>query len=112
MEDETELVQYGQSDEISFEKLRLNNPEPSDRVKWPTRDSPTDQYKFNSVWLELGQNLIVVERSTYSLLEWLGDVGGLFDGLKLVTNPFIGLFAAYSLQNNLISLAFRNTDLV
>jgi len=27
---------------------------------------------------------LVVNRQTYSLLDWLGDMGGLFDALKII----------------------------
>ena len=42
------------------------------------------------------------------MLEWLGDVGGLFDGLKLFTDPFIGFFATFGLKSTILSIAFKN----
>ena len=41
------------------------------------------------MWLELDSDLTMVERKTYDLLEWLGDVGGLFDMLFLIGHSFI-----------------------
>ena len=42
-------------------------------------------------------DLKIIERSTYSILEWLGDVGGLFDMLCLIGGFLIGPLATYSL---------------
>ena len=39
------------------------------------------KYKFTSIDLILSSDIIVHERETYSILEWLGDIGGLFDAL-------------------------------
>ena len=47
------------------------------------------------------------ERSTYSLLEWLGDVGGLFDGLGLIAHLVIGPVATFVLKAEILSLVFR-----
>ena len=35
-------------------------------------------------------------RSVYSLLDYLGDVGGLLDGLKLIASSLIAPFSGYS----------------
>ena len=62
LEDETDLVQYGQSEELTFEKVRVENSQASDMNKWPTKENPTNGYKFNSLWLELGQEYLMIER--------------------------------------------------
>ena len=95
---------------MTFEKLRVGTPQPSELTEWPTKEKPTNEYKFGSLWLELGQDYFIVQRQTYSLLEWLGDVGGLFDGLKLIASPLTGLLAAHNLKSSLLSIAFRNED--
>ena len=43
----------------------------------------------------------VIERKTYSILEWLGDVGGLFDGLRLMFGQLIGPMAMFALKTSL-----------
>ena len=40
----------------------------------------------------------MIERQTYSLLDWIGDIGGLFDGLNLLISKFIAPIAAFALQ--------------
>ena len=39
-----------------------------------------------------------IERQTYSLLEWVGDVGGLYDGLLIVLGPIFSLTTIFSYQ--------------
>ena len=51
----------------------------------------------------------VIERQTYSVLEWLGDVGGLYDMLGLIGGALIGPLAAFSLKAELLTQAFRYT---
>ena len=47
------------------------------------------------------------ERSTYSFLEWLGDVGGLFDGLGLIFRVLIGPFSAFAVKAELLTKIFK-----
>ena len=69
---------------------------------WPTKDAPV-VYKFNSIWMELRQYKIVIDRQTYSLLEWLGDVGGLYDGLDIMFRFLLGPFAIFNLNSELLA---------
>ena len=46
-------------------------------------------------------------RETYSLLDWMGDLGGLIDALIIVTNYIVAPFAGYRLQAALTSSLFR-----
>ena len=36
------------------------------------------------VWIELNKSVLIRSRSIYHVLDFLGDVGGLFDALKLI----------------------------
>ena len=47
------------------------------------------------------------ERSTYSGLEWLGDIGGLFDGLYLITKIFISPVVTFALHSKIMTFIFR-----
>ena len=62
-----------------YEQWRIEEPYPSAIQTFPTKEEPEKAYKIIGAWIELGQDLIYVERQTYSFLEWLGDVGGLFE---------------------------------
>lgn len=51
----------------------------------------------------------VIERSTYSAFDWLGDVGGLFGILCLFGGSIIGPLTAFSLKSKILTQAFRHT---
>ena len=59
------------------------------------------------MWFNLDAKQNVIERSTYSLLDWLGDVGGLFDGLILMTRWFVSPLVVFALRAKLLSQIFR-----
>ena len=62
--------------------------------------------------MELNAKKKVFERQTYSLLEWLGDVGGLYDGELLIGRFIVGPLADFAVSSALLtkifSLAPRN----
>ena len=47
-------------------------------------ENPDGQYKFCSVDVNVDKSFIDVNRSVYGILDWLGDMGGLTDGVKLI----------------------------
>ena len=51
--------------------------------------------------LNLSYEQTVIERQTYSLLEWIGDIGGLFDGLCLLASNLVTLIAAFAMKSKL-----------
>lgn len=55
-------------------------------------------------------DLKITERSTYGILEWLGDIGGLYDALYLIGLALVSPFAKFSLNNELISALFKQTS--
>ena len=38
--------------------------------------------------------MVTIDRSAYNYLEWLGDVGGLFDALRIIGAVLVGPLAA------------------
>ena len=46
-------------------------------------------------------------RSTYSLLDWLGDLGGLFEALMYICAVIVKPLTAYTLQTSLLTSLFR-----
>ena len=72
-------------------------PERSNFDAWPTRADPDAHYKIVGLFTELSQSLITTERKTYSFLEWLGDIGGLFDGLLILAAFFVSPIATLAL---------------
>ena len=47
-------------------------------------------------------DLKVHNRKTYSLLDWLGDVGGLLDGMYLIGELLVAGYSAISLEAYLV----------
>ena len=104
--DEIDLFQIGQVNEGEFEKIVLQQVSPSAYTSWPTRDNPS-RYKINSIWLELSKSQTTIERQTYSMLELMGDVGGLLDGLKIVGGFFVTPIASFALRVKLLASGFK-----
>ena len=50
----------------------------------------------------------MIERQSYSILEWLGDIGGLFDALRLIGFLMVAPFANFWLKSELLSKIFRH----
>ena len=46
--------------------------------------------------------MLVTERSTYSFLDILGDVGGLYDALRILGGLLVVPFASKALSNELV----------
>lgn len=53
----------------------------------------------------------LTERETYDVLEWLGDVGGLFDALYYLAYFFVTPLTTYKLRIELLSSVFRSSKL-
>ena len=86
--------------------------EPSSYTVFPTKEDPSRIYKFTSIWLELGRYENIIERQTYSLLEWVGDVGGLYDGLRLICHVLMTPISTYALKSFLLAQIYRSTNKV
>ena len=48
-----------------------------------------------------------MERATYSALDWLGDVGGLFDGLKIIASLLVAPISALAANDILLTQVFK-----
>lgn len=73
---------------------------------WPTKEEPDNKYKFSSIQLQLTAEQTVIERSTYNGLEYLGDVGGLFDGLLMIGGAIIFPISNFAAKAKLLSSIF------
>ena len=58
------------------------------------------------VVFSLDSNEIHHSRTIYNALDFVGDVGGLYDGLRIVAETFVRIFSPLSLSNFLISRLF------
>ena len=101
--DETDFFQWGQYDEVEFQRLDIEGiNKPSSYNKWPSYDQPDNRYKISSVVIVMDQDISQIERATYSGLDWLGDVGGLFDGMRIIGGFIVYPVAAFSLKAELV----------
>jgi hypothetical protein len=97
LEDETSFLNIG-LDPVSRTalSLKMGSTFPSAYAKYP------EEYKFIGLTISVDEKRSLISRTTYSLLEFLGDIGGLFEFLnhfwtavvKLLTSmKFISMFA-------------------
>ena len=54
-------------------------------------------------------DLKVWNRETYSMLDWLGDLGGLFDSLKYIASAFVLPASGFAINATLLGQFFRET---
>jgi hypothetical protein len=50
---------------------------------------------------------LVINRQTYSLLDWLGDLGGLMDALYVFCHLIVAPIATFNMQAVLMAKLFR-----
>ena len=103
------MIQFGVAEEDEFTTIEFGPPAPSSMISWPTPEEPNNYYKISSAWVTLRMDQNVTERQTYSFLEWLGDIGGLYDALRIIGALLLAPFSAFQLKAQLLSSVFRFT---
>ena len=73
---------------------------------YPTKENPYSRYKFTSFELSISSDKLVVNRQTYSLFDWLGDLGGLFDALFFICQWTLVPVTSFALKAMLLSEVF------
>ena len=71
---------------------------------------PTEEgYKdvLFSVWIEISPDIVHHSRSVYSVLDWLGDVGGLFDALTLIARVLLSSLTTLIFKLGLFNRLFE-----
>ena len=108
LEDESEFLQYGQSLEYTFYKQDLLTTEQSSWSHYPTADNPFGLFKYMSFDIYFSQDLQKINRQTYSFLDFLGDLGGLFEALNFICWIFVTPIASCALQSSLLTNLFED----
>lgn len=103
-------MQFGVEDEAEFTTIEFDAPAPSSMSQWPTKENPDVYYKVASTYVTLTMDQNVIERNTYSFLEWLGDIGGLYDALRLIGFFVLLPFFRYQVKAELLAHIFRFTE--
>ena len=55
-------------------------------------------------------NLQRIDRAVYNGLDWLGDLGGLYEALAVVLGAIVTLFNYKQMENYLVQQLFREKD--
>lgn len=100
-DDESAFIQYGQFDEYDYIEMDLRTPKPSMYDDWPAN------YKFTGIELWYGTDLKKRTRQNYSLQQWLAEVGGLFNALRLIAMALAYPMAQFSVRMQLLTKLFR-----
>ena len=62
--------------------------------------------KYAGINIYLDPKKKIYSRQTYSLLDFLGDLGGLFDALRLIAAVLVSPFAALELKVSILTSLF------
>ena len=80
---------------------------PSSWNKRITPENPLNRYKFTSIEINASMDQNFITRETYSLLDYLGDLGGLFDALTILGQILISPVSGFGLSSQLLTTIFR-----
>ena len=103
LEDETQILQFGYSEDREFYSYLPETPAPSAWNKFPSKEDPFSRYKFTSLEVNFSPNSLTINRETYSMLDWLGDMGGLLDALYIIGAVLMHPFSKFALKSKLLS---------
>ena len=70
------------------------------------KDFPT-KYKFFSMDVTISPDVPKIRRKTDSLLDWLGDWGGLLDSLHFLADILLSPLSAYMMKSKLAALIVK-----
>lgn len=110
LQDETATLQYGQETLKIFYGLE----KPIYHVSAWTDDlleKPNGKYKFTSMEVNLKAKEKVAMRQTYDFLQFVGDVGGLADGLLMLGSFLLSPYTSFKLRSYLLTHLFRRLPL-
>ena len=80
---------------------------PSSWIYFPTEENPKGKYKYVSIEINMSPDFLTIERQTYSLLDYLGDLGGLNDALFAIVKTLISPISAFALHSTILTNYFR-----
>ena len=107
LNDEADYLQWGQESEQTFFSFKMPPPLPSSWIYYPTEENPSNKFKFATIEINFNLDQMVWNRQTYALLDWLGDLGGLYDALQHICRVMIGPISAFTLNSSLLTSLFR-----
>ena len=78
------MLQFGFSEDSEFIDFHPSVPFGSSWINYPTAENPSTKYKFVSVEFNFSAGQKLINRQTYSMLDWMGDMGGLIDAFFIL----------------------------
>ena len=87
--------------------MNLKPPRPTSWLDFPTKENPHNRFKYASFDIEISQSVQYWNRETYHFLDYLGDLGGLLDALKVMALGFIMPFSAFAMRVHLLVSFFQ-----
>ena len=100
LDDETDYLQLGQSKATEFFEYYMNPPAPSAWQFFPER------YKIIGIEIYMDFALKSINRSTYSILDYLGDIGGFRDIIQIILGFVLSGYTAYNLDSHILYQLF------
>ena len=103
LHDETNILEISGANEITYLTPTTTDFKIFDSSEniWPTPANPDKRYKYFSVELYLERDIILTNRRTEGLLDWIGDCGGLLRGLNVATRVVLSPYSLYLLESKL-----------
>ena len=106
IEDETSIINAGQYLERKYMHYQIQENSLSSWTHYPF------QYKFMSIEFDLNMDIEYTDRTSYDLLNWMGDVGGVFETLFVACNVLAYFFSIFKIKaivtNRLYRLSSEN----
>ena len=90
--------------------MRMGNAKPSSWHQFPTPTEPLNKMKYASIDILLDEQTKTWNRQTYSFFDFLGDMGGLYDCLKILITVIIAPFNAITHKVELMKAVFVKKD--
>ena len=91
IEDETDFVQFGQTETLKYDNLKLGVIQLS---AWTDDllEKPDGLRKIASTNIYINRKKLMIVRSTYGLLDYFSDIGGLVEFLSFVVSAILTPF--------------------
>ena len=107
--DETLDFQFGAGDDETFyDIVGFADPKPSQSNDFPSVDNPKGSFKYASANIWVDKDLRQINRSTYLMLDWFGDWGGLLDAMFLLAESLVYPFSLQALYNKVTAVVVRS----
>lgn len=95
---------------LQFGDLTEDNRNITTIVPYQTRPYEADDDIQVSIIYERDLDFHRVDREVYSILDWLGDVGGLYEAVQIICGTLLYLLNFMSFENYMVSELFKKEN--